>query len=96
MFLPKPTKKELLLRELETFKRKKSNRTLKEVTGLLEDWGFTYRAATKEGGGVWERAGRTVTLPKPHGGDKVLGPRYVSIVINEIEQAELIAPLEIN
>jgi len=37
-----------------------------------------------------------VTLPKPHGGDKVLPPRYVGYVIEEIEQAELIEPLEIN
>ena len=66
------------------------------MTELLENWGFIRRAATKEGGGVWQRAGRTVTLPKPHGGDKVLPPRYVGIVISEIDQAELIEPLEIN
>jgi hypothetical protein len=94
--LPKLTKKEALERELDGFRRRKKNRTLEEVATLLRNWGFVERPGTKERGGVWTRAGRRVVLPKPHGGDKVLAPRYVSIVVEEIEQAELIEPLEIN
>ncbi len=92
--MTRPSKSDLR-RALEGFKRRKKNRTLEEVSDLLRSWGFTFRAATKEGGGVWTRAGRTVTLPKPHGRDKVLAPRFVTIVVHEIEQAELAEPLEI-
>jgi hypothetical protein len=94
--LPRLTRRQILERQLEGFRRRRKNRTLEEVTALLENWGFVRRAATKEGGGVWTRAGRRVTLPKPHGRDKVLAPRYIGYVIHEIEQAELIEPLEID
>ena len=104
--MPKPTKEQELKKQelkkrelkkrLESFKRRKKNRTLKEVTDLLQDWGFEYVPATKERGGVWKRAGRRVTLPKPHGGDNVLPPRYLGYVVAEIEEAERIEPLEIN
>jgi hypothetical protein len=96
VLLAKLTKKQILKKELADFKRRKKNRTLDEVTTLLENWGFVGRKASKEQGGVWTRAGRRVTLPKPHNGDKVLAPRYIGYVIEEIEQAELVEPLEIN
>lgn len=91
-----PVTKKQLSKALEAFKRRKKNRTLEEVIELLRSWGFVHRATTKEGGGLWRRGSCTVTLPKPHGRDKVLAPRYVTIVINEIERAELEEPLEIN
>jgi hypothetical protein len=93
---PKLTKKQELERALEGFRRRRKNRTLEELTTLLRNWGFEHRQATKEGGGVWTRAGRRVVLPKPHGRDRVLAPRYVGYVVAEIDAAELIEPLEIN
>ncbi|HKI03228.1 MAG TPA: hypothetical protein VKK31_14720 [Thermoanaerobaculia bacterium] len=77
--------KEQLLNEL---RRKKTNRTLPEVEELLEAYGFTYRPGSKERGGIWQRGRWTLTLPKPHGGDRALAPKYIGKLIDLIELAE--------
>ena len=53
---------------------------------MLEACGFERRLAAKEGS-VWRRGRHTLTLPRPHGGDRALHPRYVSLVIRVIEAA---------
>jgi hypothetical protein len=77
--------KEQWLRE---FRREKRNRALAEVQELLTAFGFTYRPGSKEGGGVWQRGPFTLTLPRPHGRDPVLPPRYISLALSLIEMAE--------
>jgi hypothetical protein len=74
---------------LAALKRNKRNRRVEDAQKLLSAFGFHYRAATKEQGGVWQRGSYTLTLPFPHGsGDKSLAPRYLSMVIRVIESAE--------
>lgn len=74
---------------LAALKRNKRNRRVEDAQKLLSAFGFRYRAATKEQGGVWQRGAYTLTLPFPHGsGDKSLAPRYLSMVIRVIELAE--------
>jgi hypothetical protein len=73
---------------LKEFRRGKRNRTLGEVQDLLIAFGFVYRPGSKEHGGVWQRGPFTLTLPRPHGGDSALAPRYISLVLNMIELAE--------
>lgn len=46
------------------------------------------RKATKEGS-VWRKGSHTLTLPSPHGGDRVLHPGWVGLVIRTIEAAEI-------
>lgn len=76
-------------RLLADFKKNKRNRTVDEAQDLLTLFGFEYRAASKEQGGVWKRGIHTLTLPMPHGrGDKSLLPAYVSMVIRVIELAD--------
>ncbi len=53
---------------------------------MIEACGFERRLAAKEGG-VWRQGRHTLTLPRPHGGDAALHPRYVSLVIRVIEAA---------
>lgn len=74
---------------LAAFKRNKKNRRIQDAQELLAAFGFQYRPATKELGGVWKRGSLTITLPLPHGsGDKSLAPRYISLIIRIIELAE--------
>ena len=73
---------------LKEFRREKRNRALDEVQDLLIAFDFTYRPGSKERGGVWQRGSFTLTLPRPHGGDSALAPRYISIILNAIELAE--------
>jgi hypothetical protein len=73
---------------LAEFRRRKTNRTLKEAEALLVAFGFSYRPASKEQGGVWQRGMFTLTLPKPHGGDKTLSPKYIGRIIQLIDFAE--------
>jgi hypothetical protein len=81
-----PKDKRKLLSDL---KKNKRNRTVGEAQDLLALFGFEYRAASKEQGGVWKRGSYTLTLPMPHGrGDKSLPPAYVSMIIRVIELAE--------
>lgn len=81
-----PEEKHKLLAELRKNKR---NRRVEDAQRLLRAFGFHYRAATKEQGGVWQRGVFTVTLPFPHGsGDRALHPRYLSLIIRVIELAE--------
>lgn len=81
--LTRYTKEQLL----EEFKRNKRNRELEEAQDLLERWGFSYRPAKKEQGGVWMRGGQTITLPRPHKG-KPLAAAYIKLIIEVIEAAE--------
>lgn len=81
--LTRYTKEQLL----EEFKRNKRNRELEEAQELLQRWGFLYRPAKKEQGGVWMRGGQTITLPRPHKG-KPLAAAYIKLVIEVIEAAE--------
>jgi hypothetical protein len=78
---------------LEELKRNKANHSLAEIESLLRDAEFSCR----EGKGshvVWCRGKQTLTLPRPHGGDKALKVPYVSEVIRRIEAAELEAQQE--
>jgi hypothetical protein len=77
--------REQLLAEL---RRKKTNRTLEEAEALLTAFGFAYRPGSKERGGVWSRGMFTLTLPKPHGGDRTLSPKYIGRIIEQIDLAE--------
>lgn len=77
---------------LKEFRRDKRNRNLEEVQDLLSLFGFTYRPGSKERGGVWQRGTFTLTLPKPHGGDNSLAPRYISLVLSVIDLAEAQEP----
>jgi len=74
-------------RLLSSLKRRKKNRRLSEVCDVLLAFGFSERKATKENS-VWRRGSVTLTLPNPHGGDRVLKVPYVSMVVREIERAE--------
>jgi hypothetical protein len=81
-----PRDKHKLLAE---FRKNKKNRSVDEVQELLAAFGFQYRPARKEQGGLWRRGMFTVTLPQPHGSrDRSLKPAYISIVIRIIEAAE--------
>jgi hypothetical protein len=74
---------------LSALKRNKRNRSVEDAQKLLSAFGFRYRAATKERGGVWQRGGYTLTLPFPHGsGDRSLAPRYITMIIRVIELSE--------
>ena len=72
---------------LADLRRAKRNRRVAEVERVLEACGFKRRLATKEGT-VWQRGRHTLTLPRPHGGDPALHPRYVSLVVRVIDAAE--------
>jgi hypothetical protein len=74
---------------LEDLRRRKNNRTLAEAEEALSAWGFTRREASKESA-VWQREGVTLTLPTPHGGDKVLLTPYVSLVVRKIKEVKAI------
>ncbi len=74
---------------LAALKRNKRNRRVEDALRILTAFGFSYRPATKEKGGVWRRGSFTVTLPFPHGrGDRSLAPTYLSLIIRVIELAE--------
>jgi len=73
---------------LAEFRRRKTNRTLEDAEGLLMAFEFSYRPGSKERGGVWQRGMFTLTLPKPHGGDRALSPKYISKIIELIDLAE--------
>lgn len=77
--------KEQLLAEL---RRRKTNRTLEDAEALLAAFDFSCRPGSKEQGGVWQRGVFTLTLPKPHGGDKTLSPKYIGRIIQLIDLAE--------
>lgn len=81
---------EALLRELRQNKR---NRTVDDVEKVLEACGFRYRPTTKEGN-LWSSHGVTLTLPNPHGGDKVLKLPYVVNVIRKIDEVREIVKTE--
>ena len=83
--------KEELLAEL---RRRKTNRSLEKAEELLVAFGFSYRPGSKERGGVWQRGMFTLTLPKPHGGDKTLSPKYISKIIELIDLAEALETTE--
>jgi hypothetical protein len=83
--------KEQLLAE---FRRRKTNRTLGEAEELLVAFSFLYRPGSKERGGVWQRGMFTLTLPKPHGGDRALSPKYISRIIELIDLAEALEATE--
>jgi len=72
---------------LRSLKRNKTNRRLKEICDVLTAFGFAMRKAKKESS-FWQRGSVTLTLPNPHGGDRVLKIPYVTMVIREIERAE--------
>lgn len=55
---------------------------------MLEAHGFEKRKASKENS-LWKKGTVTLTLPTPHGGDPVLNPHYVSLVVRQIEVAEI-------
>ncbi len=74
---------------LSSRKRRKKNRRLNEVCDVLRAFGFSERKASKENS-VWHRGSVTLTLPNPHGGDRVLKTPYVNMVVREIERAESI------
>jgi hypothetical protein len=71
---------------LNDLRIRKRNRSLGEACRALEAFGFQKRKASKENS-IWKKGSVTVTLPLPHGGDPVLLPRYVSMVVREIERA---------
>jgi len=73
---------------LEDLRRHKRNRTVADVAAVLDAYGFENRKATKEGS-VWARGAHTLTLPSPHGGDKVLHPGWVGLAIRIIEAADV-------
>ena len=72
---------------LESLKRNKKNRRLREVCDVLTAFGFAMRKVKKESS-FWQRGSVTLTLPNPHGGDRVLKIPYVTTVVREIERAE--------
>lgn len=74
---------------LRSLKLNKRNRRLKEICDLLTAFGFTMRKAKREGS-LWQKGSVTITLPSPHGGDPVLKMPYISLVIREIERAEIL------
>jgi hypothetical protein len=82
--------KEELLSDLRGNKR---NRTVKEAYAALEAFGFKMRKAKKEAS-VWQKGSVTITLPNPHGGDRVLKVCYISLIVREIERAEVLATAE--
>ena len=74
---------------LAQLKRNKRNRSVQDAWELLEAFGFQYRPASREQGGLWRRGAFTVTLPLPHGsGDRSLSPKYINMIIRIIELAE--------
>lgn len=83
--------KEQLLAE---FRRRRTNRSLEDAAALLVAFGFSYRQGSKERGGVWQRGIWTLTLPKPHGGDKALSPKYIGKIIELIDLAEALEKKE--
>ena len=77
-------------KSLDDLKKRRRNRSLKEIEKILTMFGFVSRKATKEGN-VWKRGTFTLTLPVPHGsGDKSLHPKYIGTVIQLIEEAEFL------
>jgi hypothetical protein len=81
-----PKSREQLLAEL---KRNKANRSVADVEAVLAAYGWSCRPSSKEGN-VWSKGSRTLTLPKPHGGDKVMKIPYVVMVIRHIEEQEAV------
>ena len=73
---------------LDDLRRNKRNRSVAEAGSVLAAYGFRDRPARREGT-VWSRGTTTLTLPNPHGrGDKSLFPKYVSLIVRKIEEAE--------
>ncbi len=73
-------------RLLAGLKLRKSNRTPAEISELLSCFGFAGRK-TKRGHTVWTKGNITLTLPDPHGREKVMLIPYVVAVIRKIEEA---------
>ncbi len=78
---------------LSDLKRNKKNRRLDEVCKVLRAFGFTERKASKEGS-LWRKGSVTLTLPTPHGGERILKVPYVGLVVREIEKAEAMETAE--
>jgi hypothetical protein len=73
---------------LERFRKNKRNHGVGEWLSLLEGMGWTITPASKEGYKC-KRGTRTLILPNPHGGDKVLKLTYATRILREIDLAEL-------
>jgi hypothetical protein len=71
---------------LAELKRHKANRHPSEIAELLALFGFVSRK-TKKGHTVWTKGAVTLTVPEPHGREKVLLVQYVQEVIRKIEEA---------
>jgi hypothetical protein len=82
--LAKRTRQQLLA----DLRRIKRNRTVADVAAVLKAYGFEMRKPTKEGS-VWSKGAYTLTLPSPHGGDKVLHPGWVGLTIRMVEAADI-------
>lgn len=78
--MPPSTKTQLL----DDLAKRKRNRRVAEVEEVLQAFGWSRRPTTKEGN-LWVGARRTLTLPRPHGGDTVLKTPYVALVVRILQ-----------
>jgi len=69
---------------LADLKKKKHGRRLEDLTSLLRRFGWAERKASRENS-LWKKGTQSLTLPNPHGGDKVMKVCYVVEVIRKIE-----------
>jgi hypothetical protein len=72
---------------LEELRRNKANWTPSDAVELLRLFGFQERR-TGRGHTLWKRGRVTLTVPEPHGREKVLLRRYASEIVRKIDEAE--------
>ena len=72
---------------LDELKRRKSSWQPSDAQELLESFGFRARKG-KRGHVVWTKGRTTLTVPEPHGRERLLLPCYASQIVRKIEEAE--------
>ena len=77
---------------LAEFKRNKANRRPSEIERLLRLYGFTCPRRRK-GHAAWKKGKVTLTVPDPHGGERVVKVAMVVEVIRKIEEARALEEL---
>ena len=87
------TAKESPEESLKQFKRNKRNRSVKDWLGLLLSLGWKVRIASKEGY-VLKCGSVSLTLPDPHGSDKVIKVGMAGTILRQIDAANLEQEIE--
>lgn len=72
---------------LEELRRNKANWTPSDAVELLRLFNFEERPGSRGGHTLWKNGRITLTVPEPHGREKVLLRCYAAEIVRKIDQA---------